>query len=254
MQNLTMDDLKQWLAGPLANGYLEVTLVGDVEPQQALEAIAKTLGALPKRDAAKPAFTNERVLHYPTAQTKDFEFSSQTPCAISIVCWPTAGNRDIAQDHRTRMLVEILRDRLRLKVRTELGATYTPAVARYTSDAFPDFGYVQAELTVDPEKAREIAPLVTSIGAELATGHISDDEFQRAIKPVLASLEEAAKDNGYWLRTLCDCQEHPQSLDEARHEAEDYKSITKAEIEALAKQRLATDKATVINLIPASQN
>lgn len=252
LQNLTMDDLKAWMACPLATGYLELTVVGDITPDRALEAIGKTLGALPKRDAVKPTFATERVLHYPSAQSKDFQFASQTPCAISIVSWPTAGKHDIAQDHRTRILVDILRDRLRLKVRTELGATYTPAVARYSSEAFPDFGYVEAELTVDPAKAREIGPLVTAIGAELAAGHITDDEFQRAKSPILASLEEAVKDNGYWLRTLADSQEHPETLDEARHETEDYRAITKADLETLAKQRFGADKATIINLIPTT--
>ncbi len=186
--------------------------------------------------------------------SKNFEFSSQTPCGLTIVCWPTTGSRDIPQDRRTRVLVDILKDRLRLKVRTELGATYTPIVARYSSDAFPDFGYVQAEMTVDPQHAGEIGSLVAGLGADLAAGHITDDEFQRTIQPILTSLEEAGKDNGYWLSTLADCQERPDLLDATRHELEDYRAITKAEIEQLAKQRLGSNQATIISVTPTAQN
>src|SRR5262249_21923392 len=56
MKRLTMDDLKAWMARPLAKGYLEVSIVGDVDPEKVLPMVAKTLGALPERDAAKPDF------------------------------------------------------------------------------------------------------------------------------------------------------------------------------------------------------
>src|SRR5262249_49562101 len=153
---------------------------------QALPLLAKTLGALPERDAAKPAFAKERALTFPHGdKLKEIRFASETPTAISAVCWPTTGNRDQARDHRTRILDEILLDRLRLKVRAELGATYTPAVFRFSDDAFPDFGFVQAEMTVDPARVGEIGPRVAAIAAELAQGKIGDDEFDRAAKPVL---------------------------------------------------------------------
>ncbi|HEY2760430.1 MAG TPA: hypothetical protein VGI75_06795, partial [Pirellulales bacterium] len=100
----------------------------------------------------------------------------------------------------------------------------------------------------------EIGSLVAGLGADLAAGHISDDEFQRTMQPIFASLEDAAKDNGYWLRTLSDSQERPQLLDAVRRDLDDYRAITKAEIEQLAKQRFGADQATIISLVPTSQN
>ena len=251
MQTRTLDELKSWLAQPLASGYLEVTIVGDVDPDLAMQAVASTLGALPEREAAKPIVASQRALHFPSGHpTKEFQFTSQTPCALSVVSWPTSGSRDVSQDARARVLADILNDRLRLKVRTDLGATYTPSVVRYSSDAFPDFGYMQAGMTVDPNQAQKISSLVAEIADNLATGSISDDEFQRALKPVLASLDEVVKDNVYWLNTLADSQEHPEVLEAARNIVKNYQSITKPEIEALAKQLLSADKATTISLIP----
>ena len=40
-------------------------------------------------------------------------------------------------------------------------------------------------MTVDPQRVGEIGPLVAGIGSDLAKGEISDDEFARAMKPVL---------------------------------------------------------------------
>jgi zinc protease len=250
-RKLTMDDLKAWLAQPLAAGNMEVAIVGDVDPDQALAAAAKTIGALPPRAATKPAFAQQREVRFPTPpKTKDIPFVSQIPCAESIVAWPTSGGRDIPRSRRFGVLASVLNNRLFAKVRKDLGATYSPEVIQYASDAFPDYGYLAALVSVDPKQLAEIGPLVVKIGAELAAGKIDDDEFQRAMKPVLSSIDDL--DNGYWLNLLGHCHEHPEFLDAARGRSADYASITKADLEALARQYLTADKATIINVSPKS--
>ncbi|HEV2972603.1 MAG TPA: insulinase family protein [Pirellulales bacterium] len=251
MRKFTLDDLKKWLANPLATGYMEVAIVGDIDPMEALQLAAKTVGALPDRAAVKPAFAKERDIRFPVAtKTKEFRFASETPCAISFVCWPTSGGRDIPRDRRIGALAAVLNDRLRLKVRQELGATYTPEVVQYSSDAFPDYGYLAALMTVDPKQMAQIGPLVAKIGADLAAGSIGDDEFDRAMKPVLISLDDL--DNGYWCNLLGHCQEHPEFLAAARGRKADYMAISKADLESLAKLYLAADKATIIGLAPTA--
>ena len=82
LKRLTLDDLRTWLAQPLKTGYMEVTIIGDVDPDVALKAVAKTLGALPERQAEKPAMTERRGIHFPTGvKSKDFTFTSTTPRA-----------------------------------------------------------------------------------------------------------------------------------------------------------------------------
>ena len=250
-QKITMDDLKAWLSEPLRHGYMEVAIVGDIEPDAALAAVAKTLGALSKRSADKPSFAKERQIRFPeAAKTKEFRFVAETPRALSLVCWPTDGARSVSRDLRTGILARVLYDRVRLKVRQELGATYSPHVDSVSPDAYPDYGLLIAEMTVEPKQAAEIGPLVAKMGAELAAGEISDDEFQRAIKPVLSSLDDMVQNNGYWLYLLGRCQEFPNSLDAARTQKAEYASITKQEIQSLAEKYLAADKSTVISIVP----
>ena len=254
MQKFTLDDLKAWLSEPLKSGYMEVAIVGDVDPNQALQLVAKTLGALPPRAAVKPDFAKARDVKFPVApKNKDVHFDSETPRALSVVCWPTPGGRDISRNRRIRLLAELLNDRLRVTVRQELGATYTPEVLSYSSDAFPDFGFVLAAMTVDPKRAAEMGTIAAKIAADMATGTIGDDEYQRAMKPLLSSLDDVGRDNGYWVNLLGNCQEHPEFLEAARGRKADYQSITKADLESLAKQLFTADKATIINVTPATQ-
>ncbi len=250
-RKLTMDDLKAWMAKPLSSGYMEVAIVGDIDPDQALALAAKTFGALPPRDAAKPAFANERQVKYPSGpRTKDSEFVSKIPCAACLVAWQTPGGRDIPRDRRLHVLATVLNNRLFATIRQKLGATYTPDVICYTSDAFPDYGFLAAMMTVDSKQLAQTGQLVAKIGAELAAGPIGEDEFQRAIKPEMSSLDNL--DNNYWLGNIASCQEHPEFLTAVRGRKADYKSITRADLEALAKQYLGADKATLIRVAPVA--
>ncbi len=253
LAQLKLDDLRNLLTRPLREGYLEATIVGDIDPDQALKLVAKTLGALPPRAAQKPAFAQERQVKFPVApKTKEIHFASQLPRAMTVVCWPTSRNRDLSIRRQGEVLAQILSDRLRLKIREELGSSYSPSAQQVSSDAFQDFGFILSSLTVEPKQVDKIGRLVAAIGGELASGEISDDEFQRAIQPVLASLDGVVRNNGYWLGTLCDCQEHPETLDDARRLATDYKSITKAKLQTLAKEILPAEKATVISVMPTA--
>jgi zinc protease len=248
-KKLTPADLKAWLAKPLASGYMEVTIVGDVDPDVALPLVAKTLGALPKRDAEKPKFAGERVIKYPqTAKTADIHYKSNSDRAASVVAWPVAAGRDIPKKRRLGVLASVLNDRLRIKVRKELGATYTPSVAPFASETFESYGYIAAVLTLEPTQVAAVGKLVAEIGDDIAKNPITDDEFARAVQPLVAAVDQDMQENGFWLSAMCDCQEHADALDVARKRKADILAINKAEIEALAKEYLTSDKATIISV------
>ncbi len=251
MRKLTMDDVKAWLEAPLRDGYLEVSIVGNVDADKALDLAAKTFGALPTRAAAAPAFKNERKVKFPAeTKTKEFTFTSDNSRAVAVVCWPTDDGADVARARRLSVLSDVLADRLRVKVREELGSTYTPMCNSFTSDVFPGYGFVGAQVMVDSKELPTIGALIAAIGGELASGPISDDEFERAMKPILSGVQESVRSNDYWLNVLNNCQRRPELLEYARSRTADNAAIKKSEIELLAKQYLSTDRATIISAKP----
>lgn len=252
LRKLTLDDLKAWLKQPLESGYMEVAIVGDIDPERALQLAAKTLGTLPPRDAAKPRFASRRQVKFPLGiKAKEFPVAADTPRAISLVAWPVLESPSIPRARRLGLLGDVLNDRLRVKVRQELGATYTPVTIVSTSEVFDNYGFIGVVLIVDPKQLPEIGPLVVKMAAELADGKIGDDEFERANKPFLSSIDDL--DNGYWIGVAGCCQERPEVIDIARGRKADNLSIKKSEIEALAKTYLSSDQATLISVAPVAR-
>lgn len=252
LKQRTLAEVKQWLTPELQSAYLEVTVLGDVDAETALSAVAKTLGALPARADKKPAYEKERAVAFPAPEDSTrFEFETEIPKAIATIYWPTADMSDIQRTRRLTVLGSVLDDRLRIKVREELGDTYSPACYHVGSDTFTGYGYMTTMIECKPELADSLTKLVVEIGDTLSTGEITDDEFDRAIKPMLSQLEQMRRDNRYWSTSVLRCsQEHPERLDWARSFISDFADIKKEEISALAKQYLGAKRAVTAGVIP----
>lgn len=247
-----ISDLKAWLQPSLANDYLEISLIGDLDIDAALPLLLKTFGALPERAKEKKIDPALRKLSYPeTPAEKNFTYESKIPKAAALVLWQIPAMRDnIQQTRRLNILASVLDDRMRKKIREELGASYSPQAGANPSDAF-DFGVLRALSLGKPEDGENVGKLIIDIGETLSKDGISQDELDRSLKPVLAQLEQSLRDNSYWLNTvMAQSQHQPNRLQWARSRDKDYSGITVEDINALAKEFLPRKSAIRIELQP----
>ncbi len=130
-QALKSEDVKKWVTPALNNDHLELSIVGDLDLEKTLSTLARTIGALPKRSATKPAYTSDRVLaNLPASPAeKRYTFESKIPTGTAIVTWKSIGlNKDsIGTTRRMGALSSILSNRMREKIREELGEAYSLA-------------------------------------------------------------------------------------------------------------------------------
>ena len=252
MASLTMEDVRSWLSDPLASDYLEISVVGDFDKEKTIAELAAVFGSLPARAEQKPPYTEERKVAFPTDVTsKEFTFETTIPKGISTVYWPTEDIFDIKRSRRIGLLGAIMDDRLRLKLREELGDAYSPFAHNIPSDTFTDYGYLFAMVIVDPPQAGKVGEVIKEIGAALATGEISQDELERAKKPQVTEIEEYRRTNRYWLTSvLGPSQEYPERLEWARSFLDDYKAMTLEEVQKLAKEYLGGFEGLEVKIVP----
>ncbi len=252
MLERNLDEVKAWLGPELAHGPVEIALVGDLDPEATIDAVARTLGTLPSR-AAKPAWDELRQVEFPDRPIeRSYTIDSEIPKGTVALYWPTTDGREIHRARRLNMLAEVLNDRLRLKVREELGDAYSPGAGSAASDTYPGYGYIQAGVAIDPPRARQVADIIVEIADELATSGVTEDELERAKQPVLTSLRESARTNQYWLTAvLSRAQEKPEVLEWSRSRYADNLAITTAEIGELARAYLPADRASRVIVVPA---
>ena len=238
----------------LTQGYLELTIVGDFDPDSIMPDLLATFGALPARAATPADLTKERKVKFPNAPaTKVFTYESKIPQGIAFTVWRTAGIRgNIPEFRRLNMLASILSDRLREEIREKLGSSYSPNAGADGSEALDDFGFIISQSIGKPEDLETLLNTMREEADQLATEGATDDELDRALKPTLGMLEKSLRDNNYWLNTvLSQSQADPSRLGLARNRDADYRSISLKEINALAKKHLAAENALLITIKPA---
>jgi zinc protease len=249
----TIDDAKKWLTPELVKGYMEISIVGDFEPDKIIPDLLATFGALQARAVSPEALPEARVVKFPNAPAnKAFTFESKIPQAVAFTLWKTKGVRGNQKEfRRLNLLGEILGDRLREEIREKLGASYSPNAGADGSDALDGFGYLISQSVGKPEDLEKLLNTMRDLADQLATGGATADELDRALKPTLGMLDKSLRDNNYWLSTvMSQSQADPARLDMARTRDADYKSITLAEINALAKKYLSAENALLVSIKP----
>ena len=254
LSSYTLADVKKWLTPEFTKGYIELSVIGDFDPDTALTDLLATFGALPARDAAPPAMADARKIKFPNAPaSKSFTYQSKIAQAVALTVWKTPGIRGHQKEFRRfNLLADILGDRMREEIREKLGASYSPLAEAAGSDALDNFGYVIAESIGKPTDLDLLSRSMRDLADQLANHGATADELDRALKPTLGQLDKSLRDNTYWLTTvMSQSQTDPNRLELARTRDADYRSITLKEINTLAKKYLAGHNALSVTIRPA---
>ena len=108
-----------------------------------------------------------------------------------------------------------------------------------------------ANVIIDPPAAATIASAVRLIAADLQRNGVTEDELNRAKQPILTNVRESARTNAYWIGSVVNkAQEKPEVLDWARSRQADFESISRAEVDALAREYLVPDRSFQVTVLP----
>lgn len=247
----TREDVRAWIDDAMQTGFLELSIVGDFNIESALPLLLETFGALPPRAQQPASLTAARMIEqpdFPADQT--FYYDSKIDKAVAMVSWKgQIEETDVHQLRRMNVLASIVRDRLRKKLREELGSTYSPSAGFSANMVFNTAHFSTSSIATHSEVPALQAHMIEIIKQVTEEG-LSEDEFSRAIEPVKTQLASSLRQNSYWLGTvLSQAHSKPYQLEWARERDADYNSITVEEVEALAKLYLQADTAAVIALL-----
>lgn len=186
----------------LQSGPIEISVFGDVKADEAIAAVARSLGALKPRAARKSPAAPVRFPAHVTAPVIRHHKGPENQ-AVAVIAWPTGGGIDgSAERWRLELIAQIFGDRLFDRLRSEAGASYSPSVQSSWPIGMPGGGRVAGIGQVPPEKVAFFFKLAREIAADLATKPIEDDELKRTIVPFRQYLARASTGNSFWLSQL----------------------------------------------------
>ena len=246
------DDFRALMAGRLAEGPIEVVIVGDITVEKAIAYTAATFGALPPcADPPVPPESLDVALPQPSAAPVVLTHKGRADQAAAYAAWPAEGFFDDPQTARTlRVLAQVIELRLIDDLREAEGTTYSPQAGASASLTFPHYGYVSAVVEVPPAKIDDFYADLAKISADLRSKDVSADELQRAKAPLIDTLEKARQTNDYWLEQLSGAQADPRKLDAIRSVVASLQRVEPADLKQAAQRYLQDGKLWKLEIKP----
>ena len=251
LEAVTLPQVKQVLSAQLAKAPIEISVVGAIDEQQVIDAVAKSFGALPAREAELGTFTAARQASY-THDTAPvtLHHGGAADQALVQVYWPTTDDSNPQRDATLSLLAQVMELQLLDEVRERLGATYSPGASSDTSDTYTGYGTMSASIVVAPKDAKEVFDAVDTIAAGLRDKPIDADTLNRAKRPLLEKIVLNRRENGWWLQALGQAQLRADRLDRYRTIEARVKAVTPAMLQAAAKEYLTGQRDLKVSILP----
>lgn len=245
-----LEEVRAVLAGQVANSPIEIAIVGDISEQAAIDMVAKTFGALPKRQIASPDYNAARQVKFTDKRgLLTLQHKGKDDQGMVLAYWPTTDNKDFKSTVVRNLTSEVFGSLLLDEVREKLGATYSPGTSSVASQHYDGYGYLNASIVAEPGKMDVVSKAVKDIAKQMRDAPVSDDVLLRARKPLLESIEKRLRENGAWLTLAGEAQTKPAELEKWRTRKAVFESVTTAEIQAAARQYMADASQLEIRIV-----
>jgi zinc protease len=248
---LTFADLRTHIADRLAHGAMELSLVGDFDEQEAIELVAKTLGALPPREPAFRTYEDNLQRGF-TADRSRRVLRHEGPKDQAIVrfTWPTRDDADFTEELKLELLERVLRLATNDTLREQLGQAYSPAVNASESETYPGYGTFTIAAQVDAGHVKAAREAILDTVRMLIREPPSADVLLRARQPMLEAYDNALKSKRGWLNLVERAQREPERIGRFTSGKRLLSTLTAADVQATAAKYLQPEAALEIDVLP----
>jgi zinc protease len=245
-----VEDVRAWLAPELAEGALEVSVVGDLDVEETIALAARTLGTLAERRDWR-ALEERRTVPAPLSGIQQTHaIDTQVPKSLVLIVFPIPDGIAVKDRRLFAVLSSVVNDRLRIEVREKLGAAYSPGSAAQQSEVYPGVGMLLIQAMADPDKVETLVEACLGVAQALAEGGVTEEETARLREPILKQRRDAKRTNGYWMEVVSQAHRKPGQLDDVRSGDAFFESYAAADLTPLARRYLQRERASILVVNP----
>ena len=244
---------RRWLTRLIRKAPMEVTVVGDIDRERALELVLKYLGSLPARERIGPLWPDlRRIVQRPGPLEATVQVDTITPTAATLVGWRGADWSDVKDRRCLQIAAQIITTRLREEVREKRGMAYSPYCSARPSKGYPGTGLLASYLTGDPDNAAEVAGLMREVMEGFAKDGPTDAEMLTVHKQFANRIETSQKEPAYWLSVMSDMDYHGTRLSDVKQALEKYTSYTREDLLSAVRKYMTQERRIQVRAWPAA--
>jgi zinc protease len=245
-----LEDVRAALAAQVTDSPIEIAIVGDIEEQATIDIVAKSFGALPKRQAASPDYKAARQVKFTDKRgLLTLKHKGKDDQGMVLAYWPTTDSKDFKSTTIRDLTSEVFGSLLLDEVREKLGATYSPGTRSVSSDNYDGYGYFSTSIVAEPAKMDIVSKAIKDITKQMRDAPVSDDVLLRARKPLLENFGKRERENSAWIGIVDEAQTDLKAMQEWRTIKAMFESITTADIQKAAQQYMADKDQLEIRIV-----
>ncbi len=245
------EQLRDVIAERFENGAIEIALVGDLDEDAAIAAVAQTLGALPDRAPPSLPRAEARNRTFPaTRGEKIIRHSGEADQAWVRMMWPTRDDSDLTETLQLQLLARAMRIELTDRLREDLGQAYSTQASSSPSRVYPDYGTFMLFAPVGSSEVETVRAVFREMIADFREGPIDPDLIDRARQPILEAYDNALKSLGGWMNLAAQAQSRPDRLERWFAGPDTLREIKPDDLQTMARRYLDPEDAVEFLVLP----
>jgi zinc protease len=255
VNKLTRDAAEAWLKKIIANGSIEVSIVGEIPREKAIELASRYVGSLSTRDRiSTKLFAEQRVMKKRDlpVQVKQ-TMVTNTDQANVFVGFYGPDETNLADLRPLNLATRIMSSRMIQNIREEKQLVYSIGTRLSPGSTYPGMGMIQSSSATQPPKTEALAAEITAMFDAFAASGPTEDEMSVVRKQVANTLDESLKEPGTWRGALENMTFDGRSLDELLTDPAKYQAITAEQVLAAWKKYYTPGKVVVVELKPVKK-
>jgi zinc protease len=202
IQALDLEAMSRFYKERFANAAdFTFVFVGTFKVDEMVPLVEKWVAALPSAGKKQSTFRDMGV-RFPSATVREEVKKGLEPASQTVMSFFADTNLDELEMHRARAAASLLSIRLRDILREELGGTYSVGVSYDSTLPVKGYGAMTVQFGSSPENVEKLSDAVLKEVERLKTEGPTAEDVAKVKELERRDLEEASKQNAYWLGSL----------------------------------------------------
>ncbi len=256
IDRLTLQAAQARLEKLIAESPIEITIVGDLPKDRALELVNRYLGSLPTRQRVSPTlYTDARKATRPKGpRVFDKTVDSPTKAATVYSGFYGVDESNLADSRALGMAARVLSMRMVKEVREDAQLVYSIGAVSRPASTFPGFGTFSASAPTDPAKVPALLAKLKSMYEEFAKDGPTEEEVATAKKQHAKDWADAIKEPATWMGRLQSMDYRGTTLDEFLAVPGAYQALTAKEVRETFAKYYAPQNTILVTVKPNPDN
>ncbi|MBX3358239.1 MAG: insulinase family protein [Phycisphaeraceae bacterium] len=251
---MTREAAQAWLKKTIATAPIEVSIVGDMPQDQAMELLRAYVAALPARARISGSTLDElRKVSRPAGPVvKASTVDTKTPAAVVLGGFfgPDADN--IPDARAMDMAAKILSTRMIKQIREEQALVYSIGAQSQPARVVPGLGLFFAFAPTKPEKVPALEAALKEVFDEFAKTGPTEEEMVVAKKQFANTFDESMKQPQFWLGETAAMDYRSANLNDVVSAPEAFQAMTADQVHQVFSKYYKPEAQLMISLSPSS--